>query len=346
MDRIVLRLEHRVKVKLRQLKRGTHDAGVASRCQIVLLSARGRSRGHVAEAVGRDVSWVRRVLKRFLALGIAGLLDRREDNGDRKIDERYLAILREVVDASPQDHGYPRPTWTRELLVAVMWTLTGVSVHVTTMSRALRQIKARPGRPRPVVNCPWPQARKNRRLRQIRRVRQMLKPDEAFVYLDEADIHLNPKIGFDWMNRGTQKRVVTPGNNLKRYIGGALDATTGRLSWVIANHKNSLLMIAMLKRLLRAYPHKRRIHVVLDNFSIHHSRQTRAWLAEYGRRLVLHFLPPYCPEANKIERLWLDVHANVTRNHRCHSMEELIDNLIAYLTIRQSQKRSAKRSAA
>src|SRR5688572_4690975 len=34
-------------------------------------------------------------------------------------------------------------------------------------------------------------------------------------------------------------------------------------------------------------------------------------------RVALHFLPPYCPTVNRIERLWLDLHAVVTRNHRC-----------------------------
>ena len=31
--------------------------------------------------------------------------------------------------------------------------------------------------------------------------------------------------------------------------------------------------------------------------------------------MVLHFLPPYCPDHNRIERLWKDLHDNVTRNH-------------------------------
>ena len=32
------------------------------------------------------------------------------------------------------------------------------------------------------------------------------------------DIHLNPKIGPDYMLRGTQKWVLTPGKNRKRYL--------------------------------------------------------------------------------------------------------------------------------
>jgi hypothetical protein len=45
----------------------------------------------------------------------------------------------------------------------------------------------------------------------------------------------------------------------------------------------------------------------------------------------LHFLPPYCPDANRIERVWQDLHANVTRNHRCKTMKALLGRARDYL---------------
>jgi transposase len=68
--------------------------------------------------------------------------------------------------------------------------------------------------------------------------------------------------------------------------------------------------------LLGSYRDAETIHVILDNHIIHKSRVTLAWLAEFGARLRLHFLPPYCPNENQIERIWFDLHANVTRNHQ------------------------------
>lgn len=46
--------------------------------------------------------------------------------------------------------------------------------------------------------------------------------EHPVFYEDEVDIHLNPKIGADWQLRGHQKRVVTPGQNEKYYLAGAL----------------------------------------------------------------------------------------------------------------------------
>jgi transposase len=51
---------------------------------------------------------------------------------------------------------------------------------------------------------------------------------------------------------------------------------------------------------------------------------TRDTLVALRGRIVLHFLPPYCPDANRIERVWQDFHANVTRNHRCKTIEHLL----------------------
>lgn len=344
--KIVLRLERRVKLTLRRMRRETKDKGLADRCQIVLLAAKGRRRADVAESVGRSVSWVNRVVARFRDHGVAGLCDRREDNGEPKLDEWFLSRLYDVVDGSPQDYGYPRPTWTRELLAKVMYRLTGVKVHPATMSRALCRIGARLGRPRPTVGCPWPKRRRNRRLAEIDQALARLGPGEVAVWLDEVDVHLNPKIGLDWMNRGTQKLVPTPGNNVKRYLCGAMDAT-GMLTWVRAERKNSLLVIAMLRKLAeQTYPQAKVIHVVLDNFSIHDSKITRAAVAALGGRVKLHFLPPYCPQANRIERVWLDLHANVTRNHRCLDIDELMRNVSRYLAARNARTRANLRKVA
>jgi transposase len=339
LRKIVLRLERRVKFHVRRLRRETRDKALAMRCQIVLLVAKGRRRPHVAEAVGCSVSWVNRVVCRFDEHGLPSLVDRREDNGQQKIDEQFLSVLYQVVDQSPQDYGYARPTWTRELLAEVMWRILGIKVHVTTLGRALKRIKARLGRPRPTVGCPWPKSRRNKRLRQIRAIMGAVPPEEAAVYLDEVDIHLNPKIGPDWMNRGTQKEVQTPGQNVKRYLCGALDARTGRMIWVKAERKNSLLFIAMLHKLVKVYAESKVIHIVLDNFKIHDSRASRVAVAALDGKVVLHFLPPYCPSDNRIERVWLDLHANVTRNHRCRDMEQLMQQVVGYLTSRNRRKR-------
>ncbi|AFE05853.1 IS630 family transposase [Corallococcus coralloides DSM 2259] len=206
------------------------------------------------------------------------------------------------------------------------------------MGRALASVGAKRRRPRPVVRCPWPARRRQRCLWQLKCRAAHARPDEPVLFEDEMDVHLNPKIGPDWTLPGQRREVVTPGNNQKRYVAGALDASTARMTWVQGEKKTSALFIDLVRAVDAAYPRARRLHFILDNAATHSSKKTKKALEAMGERLVLHFLPPYCPEGNRIERVWWDVHANVTRNHRCKKMEALMAEVDAYLDARNSQK--------
>lgn len=302
------------------------------RCRIVIALVQGVTPTEVGRSGMASSSLVYDVMHRFIDDGLLGLADRREDNGESRVTEEYEAELFLVVPDSPQDYGHRRPTWTQELLILVLHKRTGIRISCTTMSRLLKRLGIRLGRPKPIVGCPWKNRRRKRRLREIEDLVKSVPKNEEILYVDEVDIHLNPKIGPDWMLRGTQKFVLTPGKNQKRYLAGAFNARSGRLTWVEADHKNSQLFILQLWRLVgRDYPQAKKIHLILDNYRIHSSFQTQAALARLNGRVVLHFLPPYCPDHNRIERVWRDLHANVTRNHRCRNMKELMKEVDYWL---------------
>lgn len=339
MEGILPALRRSVKERLLRNLRKCREAELRTRYLIIVNLMHGRGSQRTAEVLSVARSTVCRVARRFREEGELGLVDRRCDNGERKVDDDFLVRLDTVVRGSPEDYGWSRPTWTRELLVKTMARLTGTSISLARMSLALQEIGARRGRPKPTVGCPWSPQQRKRRLASIRRLVANLPEDEAAVYADEVDIHLNPKIGLDWMGHGQQKEVLTPGKNEKRYLAGALDAHSGELIWVEGDSKNSMLFVWLLWELTQRYPHARRIHVILDNYSIHHTALVQTCLrTEQGSRLKLHFLPPYCPDANRIERTWQDLHANVTRNHRCPDMPTLMTNVRSYLRKRNRQE--------
>ena len=89
------------------------------RAQVVATSTSGRSVVETAEVFHCARSHVYRTLARFEELGWLGLLDGRRDNGARKTDAAFCSVVRDLLDQSPRDYGYLRPTWTRELLILV-----------------------------------------------------------------------------------------------------------------------------------------------------------------------------------------------------------------------------------
>jgi transposase len=332
---------------LLRLARTCRDPNLRVRYLIVVHSADGWTIGRITEALGCCASTVSRTRRRWRrGGGEAGLADGRADNGRPKVDRRYLAAVRRILRRTPPAFGHRRPTWTLELLARTARRLTRRTVSVTTMGRVLARLGARRGRPKPVASCPWSKRRKDQRLALIRRLVASLPPDEAAVWLDQVQLDLNPRVGYDWMLPGTQRRVMTPGRNVRRFICGAMDACSGRLTWVAGERNDTALLLALLEKLLTHYPHERVIHVILDNYAVHGGKGVRAWLdAPRGRRVRTHFLPPYCPDDNRIERcVWRELHRNVTVNHRHGEIESLMDAVTRWIDDRNralSQLRKA-----
>src|SRR5262245_55335153 len=92
--------------------------------------------------------------------------------------------------------------------------------------------------------------------------------------------------------------------------------------------RSAALFLRHLDDLRRAFRHYKVIHVICDNANFHKpdkSKAVRAYLAEWSGRVVLHYLPTYSPDCNPVERVWWRLHEAVTRNHRCQTMQELLD---------------------
>ena len=319
---------------LRQARDRHFDAAALFRLRLVLAVASGRSRRCVAAVCSCAPSTCIRAVERFEQGGFEALQDQRCHNGQSKLSLAYLETLHAVLDLRADEFGWQRPTWTREALALTMAEQHFPLVSACTVGRALGQLGARRGRPKPSVRCPWPDKLRDKVLRSLRRLEAAASDAHPVVFADEVDIHLNPKVGLDWMNRGTQRDLPTPGQNKKHYLAGALDSRTRNLLFVDGPKKNSQLFCELCDVLIAAYPDAQTIHVILDNYGIHTSGLVQQKLAALDGKIALHFLPPYCPDHNRIEREWQELHANVTRNHRCKSLLTLLFCVVLYLAHR------------
>jgi transposase len=96
---------------------------------------------------------------------------------------------------------------------------------------------------------------------------------------------------------------------------------------------DALSTIALLEAIERAYPHKRKVHVYLDNAAYHHAKVVRDWLSQPGRRISLRFVPAYCAHLNPIERLWGVMHEHVSRNKCYETFKEYADAMLHFLKV-------------
>ena len=134
------------------------------------------------------------------------------------------------------------------------------------------------------------------KLARIRLAFEQLRAGGALFFADELDINLLPKVGYQWMPKGEQVEVLTPGTNEKRYLAGALDLTTGTLTQCVWYRKQTGLFLDLLATLDRTHPASLFTHltVVADNAKIHKAAQVQQWLAAHPRFELL-YLPPTVP---------------------------------------------------
>jgi transposase len=326
---MILRLRREEKPLLNAMVRYDNDPKMVRRAQIVLGLADGKRPVELARTLRCSRSTVYRVADTFKNRRLAGLFDRRSKKASPLVEEGVPELLCALVPTSPREHGWERSTWSCELLSLVVKERLGLQVHVSSVHRLLRAGHFAYKSPRPTLVSPDPN--KEAIIQALEELKATLSDDEVLCYEDEMDVHLNPRIGRMWMPKGQQYEVVTPGNNKKHYVAGALNHHTGELTWVDGTSKNSLLFVELCLKLLAKYPDARRIHVICDNAITHHSKMTEKALAPFCDRLVLHFLPTYSPEENRIERLWQDLHACVTRNHNAKTIEELMERVHTFL---------------
>jgi hypothetical protein len=144
--------------------------------------------------------------------------------------------------------------------------------------------------------------------------------------VDEVSLDLEPPLHACWMKKGQQKIVpaLQPGTKKHRHILGAYSWNTDTISWKVAEWKNSTSFLAFLEYLLvECYPTGRLV-LVMDNVSYHKSSAVLAGLSLFEHRLLVLWLPPYCPELNLIERYWKHLKDLACANKLHDTIEDVV----------------------
>jgi len=299
------------------------------RAHILLLLDDGHPWATIRAVLFCSLGTIGRWKRRFEADGVDAVFGRPRGRRRSGIHLWASLVVRWVLTLSPTHFRFARSRWSCEAAAVVLREDYRVQVGRETVRLWLRDAGLVWRRPRPIIRPKDPD--REAKLRALRAFLRGLPADETAVFTDEVDVNLNPKVGCQWMRRGEQAAVETPGTNRKRYLAGSIHWRTGRVILTEGRPKEgrgAALFCRHLDDLRRAFRHYRVVHVICDNAGFHtpdKSKVVRAYLAEWTGRVVLHYLPTYSPDTNPVERVWWRLHEAVTRNHRCRTIDELLD---------------------
>jgi transposase len=283
------------------------------RCLVIIMFLVGSTREQVMKTVELTEDAIRRIIKAFNSYGVDGLIAKKRTGRKPVVSpEQKEQILEDF-----EEPGRAQRTF---------WTATAFHGHIAEKYRVecsyetVRRLLHEKGY-RLKVPQPWPD-RQDEELREkfLVRLRTLAEdPDVELWYGDETGIDGEPKPRRTWALKGSKPRVIHNGDHIRLNILGTVCPRIGDFFAIEASHCDMDVFQVFLDEAAQSItPVRKRNILILDNASWHK-----------GKKLNWHFfeplyLPPYSPDFNPIERIWLIMKAQYFTNIHCKNNAALI----------------------
>jgi transposase len=335
---LTIKLTQEQELTLQQTFKTTTDPRLRTRCQAVLMAARGRRRGPSAQDLATTPRSVLRWLKAFVAGGLQTLRPQWSAGPSPRIPAELASEVIEWVKKGPSGCGLNRANWTYAELADHLRKTKGIRVKQTAMRQYCRRQNIRPYRPtyRFLRGDPDKQAQARRDLWDLKKEAQA--GTCVLLSQDEARFPMVPTLATTLGVKGFRPTVGTWDCKDLVYTLGAVNLVNGKLttrlmeSTTVERRKKRLSKTGRmqdafaqhLRDVARAYPATicPKVVLTIDNAPWHRGQVVQQVLDD-NPHLRLYRLPSYSPQLNVIERLWKKLRRRATHNRLFDTIAEL-----------------------
>jgi transposase len=134
------------------------------------------------------------------------------------------------------------------------------------------------------------------------KLKQNLPVDETICFMDGVHPTHNVQPAYGWIQKGIRKEIPANSGRSRINLSGVLDVIDHKVLIQEDKTLNAEATIRFFRKVEDAYPGKKEIHIFCDNAGYYRNKIVTEYLQT--SRIKLHFLPPYSPNLNPIERLW------------------------------------------
>jgi transposase len=305
------------------------------RCTAIQLLTTGVTRDQVCQALLVSERSLRNWIKAFNERGIDGLIVQKRP-GRTAILRGEQAVQFARLIAEPQQAE--RTFWTAKAFHGYLADTYQIECSYETVVRFFhRQGFALK------VPQPWPdrqdEAQREAFSQQLHALSQ--DPDVELWFADESGFEGDPRPRRRWDKKGQKTRSTKNGDHLRMNVMGMVCPRTGEFLAIEASHSDAETFQAFLNEAHKSITfHRPRNILVIDNASWH-KRKSLNW---HGWEVM--YLPPYSPDLNPIERIWLVMKATWFNNYVCRNLDQLIERLDqAILDVIDNPKRTGRTAA-
>ncbi|WP_411596134.1 IS630 family transposase [Escherichia coli] len=297
------------KAELERLHDSSRDGQVRDRLKAILLASEGWSSAMIAQALRLHQTTIDHHISEFLN---KGKLKPENGGSDSKLSAEQTAFLISQLSDNLFHH-------TRDVIAFVTRTWN-IIFSIPGMNKWLHRNGFTYKKPSGV-----PHKLSEEKQRQFIEYYKELKTtvgDEPILFIDGVHPTQATKISYGWIRKGQKKAVKTTGSRTRLNIMGALNLKA-LTSPLICEYKtiNEYNVSLFLNEIRKVYPdYNQKIHVILDGAGYHRSQLVKDWAEVVNIRL--HYLPPYSPNLNPIERMWKLMNEHVRNNRYFSSTRE------------------------
>jgi transposase len=309
----------------------SYDSSVSSRARIVLMYADGHRKSDIARLLRTTRPTVDKWLDRYARDGVEGLVSRTSPGGPRQIPDRIRARVLALSRTSPPGVlGISH--WTSPEMSKYIKMTEGVYVSARWVSGLWKQNDLQPWREGTFKISRDPHFEEK-----VRDITELyVNPPEG-----EVVVSVDAKTGIQALDRTQPALPMTFGKTAKRthdYVRNgtldmyaAIDVRTGKVTTSLSKTHATPDFLRLMKKVVADHDPKVKIHVILDNASVHLSDDTNKWLAQQKGRVVFHFTPTGASWMNQIE-IWNGIITRkVIRRGTYHSVKMLARSIEAFV---------------
>ena len=129
-----------------------------------------------------------------------------------------------------------------------------------------------------------------------------LPEDETICFMDGVHPTHNTQLSYGWIKKGLRKELPSNTGRARLNLTGVLDIFSNNVIIQENETLNAQATVTLLQEIEKAYPTKSIVNLFCDNAKYYRNKAVSEYLQE--SKIKLHFLPPYSPNLNPIERLW------------------------------------------
>jgi transposase len=135
--------------------------------------------------------------------------------------------------------------------------------------------------------------------------------NSVIMFMDAVHPEYQSQAVYGWIPKGETKTLPTTNTQFRLHLNGAINLNTMGIFTREYETIDAASIISFFKDLELANPFKA-IHIICDNGRSNKNKDIRQYLET--SRIKIHYLPPYSPNLNAIERLWKIMREHVTYN--------------------------------